>query len=57
MKDERLPPVVRGNPQIDMINRDLWRLPAPQNSDTIQRLQRVVIEIEKAAEVNNRGRR
>jgi hypothetical protein len=49
-KEEKLPPVVYGDPVIDALNALLWGLPVPKYSDTIQRMQREVIELERKIE-------
>jgi hypothetical protein len=49
-KEEKLPPVVYNDPVIDALNALLWDLPVPQYSDTIQHMQREVIELERKIE-------
>ena len=44
---EKLPPVVYGDPIIDAMNEYLWSLEVPEHSDTIQKMQREVIELER----------
>jgi hypothetical protein len=48
--EEKLPPVVYGDPTIDALNARLWSLPVPENSAKIQRMQREVVELERKIE-------
>ncbi len=46
---EDLPPVVYGDPIIDELNDILWGLSVPEHSNEIDRLQKVVIALERRA--------